>query len=157
MRQHKEIVGRRFSPPFLSCWRPKWPPYNPRNAASAPYSSFLYASSLARRRRPTKNIARSLYRLSNLWVTRFALVKRPCRSAYAAERKARFLACSELASCSIRRRSAAHLRSSSEIWRESSAAPISEIGIVRRNSASPASKATLLLGIVHSFVFTIWS
>jgi hypothetical protein len=106
---------------------------------------------------PDQNKVRLSYGLSNLWVTRLALVKRPCRSAYAAERKARFLACSELASCSIRRRSAAHLCSSSAIWRESSAAPIAEIGIVRRNSASPASKATLLLGIVHSFVFTIWS
>ena len=75
-------------------------------------------------------------------------------SAYAAERKARFLPGSGLALCSIRRRISAHLCSSSAIWRESSAAPIAEIGVVRRNSASHVSKATLLLGIIHFFVFT---
>ena len=78
-------------------------------------------------------------------------------SAYAAERNARFLRGSGLAFCAVRRRKAAHLFSSSAIWRASSATPIAEIGVVRRNSASHVSKATLLLGIMQSFVFTVWS
>ena len=64
---------------------------------------------------------------------------------------------SGLAFCAVRRRMAAHLFSSSAIWRASSATPIPEIGVVRRNSASHVSKATLLLGIMQSFVFTVWS
>ena len=52
---------------------------------------------------------------------------------------------------------AAHLFSSSAIWRASSVTPIPEIGVVRRNSASHVSKATLLLGIMQSLVFTVWS
>jgi len=51
-------------------------------------------------------------------------------SAYAAERKARFLPGSGLAFCSIRRRISAHLFSSSAIWKASSATPIPEIGVV---------------------------
>ena len=51
----------------------------------------------------------------------------------------------------------AHLFSSSAIWRASSATPIPEIGVVRRNSASHVSRATLLLGIMQSLVFTVWS
>ena len=86
-----------------------------------------------------------------------ALITRPRRSGYAAERKARFLRGSGLALCSIRRRIAAHLFSSSAIWRASSATPIPEIGVVRRNSASHVSRATLLLGIMQSLVFTVWS
>src|ERR1700730_16396373 len=31
MTKRPAIVGRRFSPPFLFCWRPKWPPYNPKS------------------------------------------------------------------------------------------------------------------------------
>jgi len=80
----------------------------------------------------------------------------PC-SAYAAERKARFLPGSGLAFCSIRRRISAHLFSSSAIWKASSATPTPEIGVVSCNSASHLSKATLLLGIMQSFVFTVWS
>ena len=91
----------------------------------------------------------------NLWIARF--VRRRCRSGYAAERNARFLRGSGLAFCAVRRRKAAHLFSSSAIWRASSATPIPEIGVVRRNSASHVSKATLLLGIMQSFVFTVWS
>src|SRR5437868_15341016 len=94
---------------------------------------------------------------NRLWVTRIALVKRPYRGAYAAERKARFLRGSGLALCSIRRRITAHLFSNSAIWTASSAAPLPETGVVRRNSASHVSKATLLLGIIQSLVFTVWS
>src|SRR5437762_11822287 len=77
-----------------------------------------------------------------------ALITRPRRSGYAAERNACFLRGSGLAFCAVRWRKAAHLFSSSAIWRPSSATPIPEIG-VRRNSASHVSKATLLLGIMN--------
>jgi hypothetical protein len=116
----------------------------------------IHASSLTRRRRMTKNSA--------IFVSPKQLAghtarsrKRPRRSVYAAVRKARFLPGSGLVFFSIRRRIAAHLFSSSAIWRASSATPIAEIGVVRRNSASHVSKATLLLGIMRSFVFTVWS
>ena len=85
-----------------------------------------------------------------------ALVTGSPRSCYAAEGNARLLRGPGSASCAVRRRMATHLFSSSAIWRASSATPIPELGVVRCNSASHVSKATLLLGIMQSFVFTIW-
>ena len=107
-------------------------------------SDFVIPSSLARRWRTTKKTTRAFASPKQL----VGHTKRPGRSAYAAERKARFLRGSGPVFCSVRRRIAAHLFSSSAIWSASSATPIPEIGVVRRNSPSHVSKATLLLGIM---------
>ena len=48
--------------------------------------------------------------------------------------------------CSIRRRIAAHLFSSSAIWRASSATPIPEIGVVQTQLCQPCFQGDLTLG-----------